>query len=141
MLWATTRRRSSNPKDRFEELDVKQYLTKIQKNLEEAKALARPLVCPLLPKRRSPLTWKDIVNLKRQQVQRIIQLQSTTNLAAIARRTGNRRSTVKSIMREMQVTNTVQPYEYNILKSKFEDDSLLATINQVGYSFTMVTEI
>ena len=127
--------------DRFEELVVKQHLAKIQKDLEEAKALARPLVCPLLPTKRPPPTWKDIVNRKRQHVQRVIQLQATTNIAEVARRTGTHRSTVKSIMREMQVTKTVQPYEYNNLKPKAEDDSLQATINQLGDSFMMVTEI
>ena len=125
--------------DRFQHQEVKDALLQVQKQLLEEQQSNSGL-CGLTKSTVKP-TWKDTINQKRQIVKRVIQNQSTLNLAEVARVTKTSRDLVKRVHRELSGPGEVSEYGYNNLHSREEEEELEKTVDQIEEGYMTVAEI
>ena len=90
---------------------------------------------------RTVLSRKDRVNLKRELIKKVIENRATRNIAEIAKASKSHRSTVKSVMRELDRCGQVSKYEYNDLKSDAELEALNRTIEEESEGFLTVSQV
>jgi len=93
------------------------------------------------PKVRNMMCRKDKVNNKRELIQKVIQNRSTRNIAELARAAKAHRSTVKSVLRDLDMCGEVSKYEYNNLKSETELEALEKTIDKEREGFLTVSQV
>ena len=106
----------------------------VEQNLSEVKTLCRK-------ETRGLLSRKDRVNLKREFRKKVIDNRAARNIAEIAKASKSHRSTVKSVMRELDRCGEVSKYEYNNLKSEAELEALNKTIEEESKGFLTVSQV
>lgn len=125
--------------DRFNHEQIKDALDVLQARAAEEKS-KNGMSLEELPKKVT-LSWKDKVNYKRQLVEKVINNQTYSSIAKIAKYTGTSRELVKRIKRELVYQDRATPYEYNNIKSIEEQENLQRTIDEVRDNYETVTMI
>ena len=126
--------------DRFSSEYVRTALQEMQRQLLAEQHISEvKAVCS--KQARTVLSRKDRVNLKRELINKVIENRATRNIAEIAKASKSHRSTVKSVMRELDRCGEVSKYEYNNLKSEAELEALNRTIEEESEGFLTVSQV
>ena len=123
--------------DRFSSEYVTTVLLEMQKQLLMEHLFGKEKTKKL--KTTEALSRRDAVNKKRDFIKKVIQNRATRNIAELARATKSDRSTVKSLMRDLDRCGEVSKYEYNNLKSEADLQALERTIEQARKGFLTVS--